>query len=119
MPNPYLGLLSWSQYVLVTADSINMVSEACAAAKPVYVSQPQGCRRRYAQFHAHQLALGRTRPWPTSSPEARLEPEELWCMDGGESKGGELAGGDLRRAAARLTEMLSSRSSTSSSSAVL
>ena len=106
MPNPYLGLLAWSQYVLVTADSINMVSEACAAAKPVYVSQPHGCHRRYAQFHAHQLALGRTRPWPTGSSEARLEPEELWCMEGSES-----AGGDLRRAAARLTEMLSSRSS--------
>lgn len=35
--NPYLGLLAWADYIIVTNDSVNMMSEAVATAKPVYI----------------------------------------------------------------------------------
>ena len=35
--NPYFGLLALAQQLVVTADSISMLSEACATGKPVYM----------------------------------------------------------------------------------
>ncbi len=35
--NPYFGLLDSADHIMVTADSISMVSEACRTEKPVYV----------------------------------------------------------------------------------
>ncbi|MBL4803537.1 MAG: mitochondrial fission ELM1 family protein [Alphaproteobacteria bacterium] len=35
--NPYFGLLAWADYILVTADSASMLSEACTTGKPVYM----------------------------------------------------------------------------------
>ena len=70
-PNPYLGLLAWSDYLLVTPDSINMVSEACGSGKPVYVASPRDCRRRFLSFHERLLEKGRTREW-------NGELEALW-----------------------------------------
>ena len=63
-PNPYLGLLAWADYLVVTADSINMVTEACATTRPVYVVAPSDCRRRFATFHSRLLQQGRVRAWP-------------------------------------------------------
>ena len=36
-PNPYLGMLAWADYIIVTADSTSMLSEACTTGKPVYM----------------------------------------------------------------------------------
>jgi len=36
-PNPYLGYLGLADFVIVTTDSINMISDACASGKPVYL----------------------------------------------------------------------------------
>ena len=36
-PNPYLGFLGIADSVIVTSDSINMISEACSTGKPVYI----------------------------------------------------------------------------------
>jgi mitochondrial fission protein ELM1 len=36
-PNPYLGMLALADALVVTADSVSMVSEACATGKPVHV----------------------------------------------------------------------------------
>lgn len=35
--NPYFGLLAMASQIVVTADSISMLSEACATGKPVYM----------------------------------------------------------------------------------
>jgi mitochondrial fission protein ELM1 len=35
--NPYLGLLALADYIIVTNDSVNMMSEALATGKPVYI----------------------------------------------------------------------------------
>ena len=37
-PNPYLGFLAWADAVVVTGDSVSMLSEACATAAPVFVA---------------------------------------------------------------------------------
>ncbi|HEX2526572.1 MAG TPA: mitochondrial fission ELM1 family protein [Geminicoccus sp.] len=36
-PNPYLGMLALADAVVVSVDSVSMVSEACATGKPVHV----------------------------------------------------------------------------------
>lgn len=49
-PNPYLGFLGLAEAIVVTADSINMVSEACSTGKPVFIL-PLGTEpRRRATF---------------------------------------------------------------------
>jgi len=35
--NPYLGILSWADHLVVTSDSVSMITEACSLQKPVYV----------------------------------------------------------------------------------
>src|SRR5690606_38571034 len=51
-PNPYAGFLGWADRLVVTPDSVNMLSEACATGKPVltYVHEP--VRGKLAAFHA-------------------------------------------------------------------
>jgi uncharacterized protein len=39
--NPYAGFLAWADRIIVTADSVNMISEACATGKPVHAFAPQ------------------------------------------------------------------------------
>jgi mitochondrial fission protein ELM1 len=41
--NPYFGILALSDALVVTADSISMLSEACATGKPVYMAELAGC----------------------------------------------------------------------------
>ncbi len=37
--NPYLGILALSEALVVSADSVSMLSEACATGKPVYMAE--------------------------------------------------------------------------------
>jgi mitochondrial fission protein ELM1 len=37
-PNPYAGFLAWADAVIVTADSVSMLSEACATGRPVLIA---------------------------------------------------------------------------------
>lgn len=48
--NPYFGLLAHADAILVTADSVSMVSEAAATAAPVLVMALPGRSRRIALF---------------------------------------------------------------------
>jgi mitochondrial fission protein ELM1 len=52
-PNPYLGYLAWADTVLVTEDSINMMSEAMETEKPIYTlplpGLPNVKSKRFAQ----------------------------------------------------------------------
>ena len=42
--NPYLGILAWADRLIVTGDSIAMLSEACATGKPVKIFDLGGMR---------------------------------------------------------------------------
>ena len=46
--NPYFGLLGLADFLVVTCDSVNMVSEAASTGKPVYVADLPG-GRAYAE----------------------------------------------------------------------
>jgi len=61
--NPYFGLLGLADAIVVTADSVSMVSEACATGKPVYVIGLDGGSAKFARFHEHLRAAGITRPF--------------------------------------------------------
>lgn len=69
-----------------------MVTEACAAATPVYVPWTDRCRGRFARFHGHLLSQRRTRHWTGT-----LESCALWqCTEVD----------DTARVAARVAQML-------------
>lgn len=61
--NPYFAYLGSADVIVVTYDSINMVSEACATGKPVYVIGLEGDSVRFRLFHEGMAAAGRTRPF--------------------------------------------------------
>ncbi len=61
--NPYFGFLALSDAIIVTNDSVNMASEACAAGKPVLVFDLPGRDGKLARFHRDLTALGLTRPF--------------------------------------------------------
>lgn len=66
--NPYFGFLGLADAVIVTSDSVNMVSEALATGKPVHVAMLEGGSPKFARFHADLVRQGLTRPF-----QGRLE----------------------------------------------
>lgn len=87
--NPYFGMLGLADFIVVTGDSVNMVSEACATGKPVYVFQLEGGSRKFSHFHAALEAKGITRPF-----DGRLEEWQYTAPD------------DVTRAAAAVRKLL-------------
>ncbi|ODR98379.1 hypothetical protein AUC68_08010 [Methyloceanibacter methanicus] len=67
--NPYFAFLSLADAIVVTEDSVNMVTEATGTGKPVYVQALPGRSTRLARFHALMRERGATRPF-----EGRIEP---------------------------------------------
>ncbi len=69
--NPYPDILAAADFLLVSGDSVNMLSEACAAAKPVFIWTPpprrslsaRHHRKKFLSFHQSLVALGLARPW--------------------------------------------------------
>ncbi|MGN6517061.1 MAG: mitochondrial fission ELM1 family protein [Rhizomicrobium sp.] len=59
--NPYFGLLALSDYLVVTNDSVSMVSEAVASGTPTYVFALPGKSQKFARFHEGMLRQGWTR----------------------------------------------------------
>lgn len=57
-PNPYAGILGHADRIIVTPDSVNMVSEACATGRPVYMYAPQAIAGKLSRFHAELLGGG-------------------------------------------------------------
>ncbi|MCW3474427.1 mitochondrial fission ELM1 family protein [Limobrevibacterium gyesilva] len=71
--NPYFGFLASADAIVATADSVSMISEACATQVPVFVALPQLADRRKSRFLASLLDAGQARtlaedlsPWPRS-----------------------------------------------------
>ena len=66
--NPYFAFLALADAIVVTEDSVNMVTEAAGTGKPVYVQALKGASTRLSRFHALMRERGATRPF-----EGRLE----------------------------------------------
>ena len=61
--NPYFGLLALADAIVVTEDSVSMVSEAAATAAPVLLAALPGKSRRIRQFNRYLIEDGRVRPF--------------------------------------------------------
>src|SRR5207248_760731 len=65
--NPYYAYLAIADALLVTADSVSMVSEAAATGKPVHIlhlaNNRWGGDAKFARFHAAMGEAGITRPF--------------------------------------------------------
>lgn len=60
-PNPYLPILALCERLVVTGDSISMISEALATSAPVMVFEPRDLGARRGAFVAHLRARGLVR----------------------------------------------------------
>ncbi len=61
--NPYFGLLALADAIVVTEDSVSMVSEAVATAAPVLLAELPGRSRRIRLFNQFLQEDGRLRPF--------------------------------------------------------
>ncbi len=61
--NPYLGILALADAIVVTSDSVSMVSEACATGKPVHVFSLGKEPKKLRRFHKLLMDAGITRPF--------------------------------------------------------
>lgn len=59
--NPYFGFLAWADFIMVTADSASMISEAATTGKPVYMIPLEGGSPRFAKFHQNLINRGALR----------------------------------------------------------
>ena len=76
-PNPYAGILAWADAVVVTGDSVSMLSEALATAVPVFVADPGGLGARHHRLHETLYAAGQARPLAEApTPFARAPIDE-------------------------------------------
>jgi hypothetical protein len=67
--NPYLGVLAWADVLVVSGDSVSMLSEALVTAAPVFVAATGGEGRRHLALHESLYAAGQARPLDRA-PEA-------------------------------------------------
>jgi uncharacterized protein len=84
--NPYIGMLAHADAVIVTCDSVNMVTEACSTGKPVHVAflpapgnRGATTRDKFFRFHDSFQKAGRTRPF--TGPLERWSYEPLHEME--------------------------------------
>jgi mitochondrial fission protein ELM1 len=61
--NPYPGVLGLADAVVVTADSVNMASEAAATGKPVFISPVDRLDAKHRRFHQALQRAGVSRPF--------------------------------------------------------
>lgn len=73
-PNPYAGLLAWADAVVVTGDSVSMVSEALATRVPVFVADPGGLGERHRRLHESLYAARQARPLAEAPTPFAREP---------------------------------------------
>lgn len=78
--NPYFGMLALSDLILVTEDSVSMISEAMATTAPVMLARLPGRSRRIGRFIEEVIGSGRVRnfagryePWPATPVNDTLE----------------------------------------------
>jgi len=67
VPNPYFAYLGRADHIIVTADSISMVAEACSTGKPVYIaplpSSVKKIPKKFQYFHQTLERKGAAKPF--------------------------------------------------------
>ena len=80
-PNVYPGILGMAQAVIVSADSVNMATEAAVTGKPVMIApwqpatatNPSGESGRIRAFHDHMFEAGHTVPLGDTIPNGPFD----------------------------------------------
>lgn len=61
--NPYVSYLGLADHIIVSADSISMVAEACSTGKPVHIMRCPKMPRKFKHFHKALEKNGSTKPF--------------------------------------------------------
>ena len=72
--NPYFGMLAHADHILVTADSVSMISDAGTTGKPVYMIPMQGRSAKFDKFHQHMRNIGVLRDFDGNLLDWTYEP---------------------------------------------
>jgi uncharacterized protein len=72
--NPYFGMLGLADFIVVTSDSVNMVSEAASTGKPVYVATLPGGSAKFWNFHQRLIEEGVTRAFKDELAPYNYQP---------------------------------------------
>ena len=73
-PNPYPGILGVADAVLVTQDSVNMITEASLTGKPVYSLSLDGSAGKFSTLHQSLQEAGILRPFAGHIEEWTYHP---------------------------------------------
>jgi hypothetical protein len=77
-PNPLLGFMAWADAIVVTGDSVSMISESLVTAVPVFIAPIGGEGRRHLALHGSLYAAGQARPLSAApAPFARAPLDEV------------------------------------------
>ncbi len=74
--NPFPGVLGWADRLVVTPDSVNMLSEACAVGCPVETFVAAPLPAKIARFHQALRAAGRLHDLDSKSPAPAIPLRE-------------------------------------------
>ncbi|MCR9256356.1 MAG: mitochondrial fission ELM1 family protein [Alphaproteobacteria bacterium] len=86
--NPYLAYLAAADAILVTSDSVNMVSEAASTGKPTYLIRLPGDPGKFGRFHDAMIERGHLRAFKGDlEPDWRPEPFDETARIAKEIKG--------------------------------
>ena len=83
--NPYHGFLAWADYIIVTADSASMLSEAATTGKPVYMAALAGGSARFDRLHDTLLEGGIIRKF-----EGKLDAYDYTALNDAAMVAGEI-----------------------------
>lgn len=72
--NPYLGMLGWADYIIVTSDSVSMLSDAGTTGKPVYMVNLEGASPRFHRLYDHFKKIGVMRSFTGNLEPWNYEP---------------------------------------------
>ncbi len=72
--NPYMGMLAWADFILVTADSASMISDACTTGKPTYMIELDGGSTRIEALHNNLITHGALRRFTGELEPYTYEP---------------------------------------------
>ncbi len=72
--NPYPGVLGWADHLVVTPDSVNMLSEACAVGCPVSTFVEAPLPAKIARFHHDLREAGHLRDLDQTAPALPVPP---------------------------------------------
>jgi mitochondrial fission protein ELM1 len=61
-PNPLLGFMAWADMLVVTGDSVSMVSEALVTTAPIFIAETGSEGRRHFALHRSLYDAGQARP---------------------------------------------------------